>query len=343
MGLRDWRPPADWPILRSIDAHTEGEPFRVITEGFPKLEGASILDKRREARERHDALRRRLMWEPRGHADMYGGLVCEPSAGSGADFAILFLHNAGFSTMCGHGIIAIATVAVEVGLLAARRPETPMLIEAPAGLIRARAVLGAEGVDRVAFANVPSFVLDRGARIEVDGLGELRYDLAFGGAFYAFVAAEDIGLTGAADEVGALIDAGRRIKAAIAAARPVPHPVHEDLSFLYGVIFTAPAREAERHSRHICVFADGEVDRSPTGTGVSARLALLADDGLAIGEDVVIESIIGSRFRGRILEETRFGPHRAVIPEVEGRAFITGQHAFVIDPRDPLGDGFFLR
>jgi proline racemase len=339
----DWRPPEDWLRITSVDAHTAGEPFRVITSGFPELRGDTILARRRYAKEHLDHLRTALMWEPRGHADMYGCIVTPPVTPE-ADIGILFMHNEGYSTMCGHGIIGITKVALETGLLPMSEPETTIKIDAPAGLITAHARVEHGQVTEVRFHNVPSFVLALDQSVEVLGLGQVRYDLAFGGAFYAFVQAEETGVSCAPQDFRQLIEKGLAIKRAVIADRPIPHPFEEDLSFLYGTIFIGPPLGAGAHSRNVCIFADGEVDRCPTGTGVSARLAIHHARGeIGPGESMVVESIIGSRFTGRIVETTTFGPYPAVIPEVEGTAHITGRHEFLIDPDDPLRDGFILR
>lgn len=329
--------------ITTVDAHTAGEPFRVITGGFPELPGDTILARRRYAREHLDHLRRALMWEPRGHADMYGCIVTPPVT-PGADLGVLFMHNEGFSTMCGHGIIGLATVALETGMLPASEPETTLRIDTPAGLVTARALMDSGRVRSVRFENVPSFVLALDRTVDVLGYGIVRYDLAFGGAFYAYVQAEDLGLRCTPDNYRQLIEAGVAIKHAVMTAGPIPHPFEQDLSFLYGTIFIGPPERADAHSRNVCVFADGEVDRCPTGTGVSGRLALHYIRGeLVVDQPIVVESIIGSRFSGRVVETTTFGSHPAVIPEVTGSAFITGRHEFLIDPDDPLRDGFLLR
>jgi proline racemase len=341
--MLDWKPPDGWLRITSVDAHTAGEPFRVITSGFPELQGDTILARRRYAREHLDHLRTALMWEPRGHADMYGCILTAPVT-PGADIGILFMHNEGYSTMCGHGIIGITKVALETGLLPMTEPETTIRIDAPAGLITVHARVEQGQVTKVRFHNVPSFVLALDQSVEVPGLGVVRYDLAFGGAFYAFVQAKDAGVRCIPDDFRQLIERGLAIKQAVVAARPIPHPFEEDLSFLYGTIFVGPPHDVGAHSRNVCIFADGEVDRCPTGTGVSARLALYRARGeIDPGETIVVESIIGSRFTGRIVEETTFGPYPAVIPEIGGTAHITGRHEFLIDPDDPLRDGFILR
>lgn len=341
--MKVWTPPADWLKITTIDAHTGGEPFRVITGGFPEVPGATILARRRYATEKLDHLRTTLMFEPRGHADMYGCIVTPPVSPE-ADIGILFMHNEGYSTMCGHGIIAITKVALETGLRPMIAPETTLKIDTPAGLVTARARVVEDQVKSVAFQNVPSFVLALDEMVEVPDLGRVRYDLAFGGAFYAYVQAEDVGLTCSPADFRALIEKGRAIKQAVMAARSIPHPFEADLSFLYGTIFIGPPQEADAHSRNVCVFAEGEVDRCPTGTGVSGRLAIhYARGDVGPNQPIVVESIIGSRFTGRVLETTTFGPHPAIIPEVEGTAHITGRHEFLVDPTDPLQDGFILR
>jgi proline racemase len=341
--MENWKPSEDWLRITTIDAHTAGEPFRVITGGFPDLPGATILARRRYAMEHLDHLRTALMWEPRGHADMYGCIVTPPVSPE-ADIGILFLHNEGYSTMCGHGIIGIAKVALEAGLLPIEAPETTVKIDTPAGLVTAHARVADGRVQSVFFHNVPSFVLVLNETADVPGLGQVRYDIAFGGAFYAFVQAEDVGVTCAPEDFRALIEKGMAIKRAIMATRPIPHPFERDLSFLYGTIFVGPPLDAGAHSRNVCIFAEGEVDRCPTGTGVSARLAIHHARGeIALNQPMVVESIISTRFTGRIVEKTGFGPYAAIIPEVEGTAHITGRHEFLINPEDPLRDGFILR
>jgi len=339
----DWESPKDWRRVRTIDAHTAGEPLRILVDGFPDIPGDTIAEKRRFAQINYDALRTALMWEPRGHADMYGCILTEPVT-SGADFGVLFMHNEGWSTMCGHGIIAVTKVVLETGVLAAKAPETVVRIDTPAGLVTATARIDDGRVSSVRFANVPSYVVALDRLVEVPGIGRVRYDLAFGGAYYAYVAAADFGLQCVSSEAGRLIDVGMRIKRAVMEATEIVHPFDDSLGFLYGTIFIAPARSGEADSRNVCVFAEGEIDRSPTGTGVSGRLALHYMRGeIGIGETHVLESIIGTRFTGRVIDETLFGPHKAVIPEVEGTAHITGMHKFCIDPHDPLAEGFLVR
>ena len=338
-----WTPPQDWLKITTIDSHAEGEPARVILSGLPDLPGKTILERRRFIKGNYDYLRTALMWEPRGHADMYG-IILTPPVSPEADFGVLFMHNEGFSTMCGHGIIAISKVVLEIGLFPISTPITPLKIDTPAGLVTAYARIHNGHVQSVFFHNVPSYVYALDEVVDVPGLGYIRYDLAFGGAFYAYVRVEDVGLTCTSENYRLLIEKGMLIKRAIMQTRPIKHPFDQDLSFLYGTIFIGPPVEPDSHSRNVCIFAEGEVDRSPTGTGVSGRLAIhFARGEVQLNQSIKIESIIGSTFTGRVVDTTAFGPYKAVIPEVEGRAFITGRNEFYIDPTDPLKDGFILR
>ena len=350
---RPFEIPAHWGRLQTIDAHTAGEPLRVVTGGWPDIPGETILAKRQFVRENHDSLRRALMWEPRGHADMYGCLLTEPVTPDG-DVGVLFLHNEGYSTMCGHGIIGLVKVGLECGLLDPAALEAdaagqPIVrIDTPAGRVTATAHLAA-GTDsmhvaRVSFLNVPSFVLEPDLRVDVSDFGSVRCDIAFGGAFYAYVNAADMGLAIEPKAYAPLIDAGRRVKRAVMEQYPIVHPDGDpDLNFLYGTILIQEG-EGDVHSRNVCVFAEGEVDRSPTGTGVSGRAAIHHYRGeLSAGETITIESIIGSSFDVRVAAEATVGGLPAVVPEVTGTAHVTGRHEFLIDPEDPLRDGFFLR
>lgn len=340
---RNWQPGKQlYDRVRVIDAHTGGEPFRVVLDA-PPLEGETILAKRQSAKADFDRLRKLLMWEPRGHADMYGCFLVEPNDAE-ADFGILFLHNEGFSTMCGHGIIAATKVVLDTGMLPSDGEQTALTIDAPAGRILATAHSANGVVERVSFRNVPSFVVELDAEVDVPGLGPVRYDLAFGGAFYAFVDAASVGLSCMPHDVAQQIAVGRAIKQAVMASRKIEHPESEELSFLYGVIFTGRARDRAHHSRNVCVFADGEVDRSPTGTGVSARLAIHHARGeLGVGEVITVESVTGSVFAGQVVSTGTFGEYACVIPEVSGQAWICGRNEILIDPSDCFPSGFFLR
>jgi proline racemase len=333
----NWQPPAGWMRLQTVDMHTGGEPLRVFVSGLPPIVGNTVLEKRRYFRDHYDYIRTGTMWEPRGHSDMYGA-VMTPS--TDANFDVFFLHNEGYSTMCGHAIIALTTLAVETGMT----PAGNLTFSVPAGLIAARARLEDGRAREVSFRNVPSFAYAIDQNINVPGVGHVRFDIAYGGAFYALVEAQPLGLSLAPSESNRLIDYGRRIKHAVMNAMEITHPFEPDLSFLYGTIFTGPAGHADCHSRNVCIFADGELDRSPTGSGVSARAALLHSKGeLRLGQTLTIESILGTRMTVQAAEKVKYGPYEAVIPEVGGTAFITGRSEFYFDPEDPLRNGFFLR
>jgi proline racemase len=335
--LANWQPPEHWTRISTIDMHTGGEPLRVIVDGLPPIEGRTVLEKRRYFREHYDHLRTGLMWEPRGHADMYGAVIT-PSAD--ADFDVFFLHNEGYSTMCGHAIIALTKLAIETQLVS----KNEITFNVPAGRILARAVVQDGKVTETSFCNVPSFLYLREQQVEVQGLGRVQFDIAYGGAFYAFVNAADVGLLVIPEHFDRIISHGRRIKQAVISQFPITHPFEADLSFLYGTIFTGPALEASRHSRNVCVFADGELDRSATGSGVSARAALhFAKGELGLSERITIESIVGTTMSVRVVAVSKFGPHDAVSPEVSGTAAIIGRNEFYFEPEDPFRAGFILR
>ena len=335
--LCEWRPPAHWTRITTIDMHTGGEPLRVIVDGLPPIVGRTVLEKRRYFREHYDHLRRGLMWEPRGHADMYGAVI---TSSADADFDVFFLHNEGYSTMCGHAIIALTKLAVETNLVS----KNEITINVPAGRIQARATVSDGRVIEASFRNVPSFVYLRDQYADVDGIGRVQFDIAFGGAFYAFVSAEEVGLKLVPENANLLIDYGRRIKNAVMSRFSITHPVEADLSFLYGTIFTGPALNSSNHSRNVCIFADGELDRSSTGSGVSARAALhFAKKELRSNQRITIESILGTTMSVKVVELTKFGQYDAVIPEVSGTASIIGRNEFYFDPEDPYSNGFILR
>lgn len=338
-----WTAPEEWQKITAIDAHTGGEPLRIFAGGYPPLQGNTILEKRRYAKEKLDHLRTATLWEPRGHADMYGCIITEPVTKDG-DCGLIFTHNEGYSSMCGHGIIAVTKVGLEAGLIAGGKNKEQIKFDTPAGRVTAYPHWEGDRVKEVSFFNVPSFVYALNLSVEVPWLGNVAFDLAFGGAFYAFVNAESVGVELNPSGFRRLIELGTSIKKAVIENHPVKHPFEEDLSFLYGVIFIGQAQDPRHHSRNICVFADGEVDRCPTGTGVSARTALHHARGeLKPAESITIESIIGSCFKAEISEVTKFGPFDAVIPKVTGSAHICGINTLLLDPDDPLGSGFILR
>ena len=341
--LKNWNQPDGWTEFQTIDAHTEGEPLRIILSGYPVLKGKTLLEKRNNAQNHHDELRKALIWEPRGHADMYGAIIVEPETTS-ADFGVIFIHNEGYSTGCGHAVIALTKVFVETGLIPMKEPETEVTMDVPSGFIKSYAKVKNGQVVKVRFENVPSFVQSLDTEVDVPGLGMINYDLAFGGAFYAFVDVAQLDLDCKPEYQNQLIETGMKIKHAVMDSVEMVHPLEPDMNFLYGTIFTGVSKDPNHHSRNVCIFAEGEVDRSPTGTGVSARAAILHAKGeIKVGESIIIESIIGSTFSVKVVATTTFGHYDAVIPEVSGNAYITGKNTFWINPKDPLKDGFILR
>ena len=345
LNWQQYHPTKEATVITTIEAHAGGEPLRIITGGVPELQGATILERRRDFLAHYDDIRQALLWEPRGHRDMYGCVLTAPVTAE-ADVGVLFMHNAGYSTMCGHGVIALVTVLVETGAFPAKGHLTPINLDTPAGLVRATAYLDGSGhVERVSFLNVPSFLYARDVELDVPEYSKLTVDIAYGGAFYALLPAESVGLRVSPPQATKLAEAGDSITRAVNKALSVQHPLEEDLSFLYGTIFTDLPEDPAHHSRNVCIFADAEVDRSPTGTGISARLALHHAKGeITEGQEMIIESILGkaSTFSGRVRALAQVGPYPAVVPEVSGRAFITGRSQFSINPGDPLGRGFIL-
>ncbi len=339
----DWKPPKDWLEISTIDAHAAGEPLRVITGGVDKIPGKTILDKRRYAQENLDHVRTGLMWEPRGHADMYGAILTEPVTPDG-DLGVLFMHNEGFSTRCGHGVIALTKVVLDTGMIEKDGDNPVVKMDTPAGRVTATGHRADGKVKDVSFQNVPSFVYKSNQVIDVPEVGVVQCDVAFGGAFYAICNVGELRLGLQEGDFNSLIDAGKRIKHAVMASMEIEHPVEKELGFLYGTIFVGEPIDSNHHSRNVCIFADGEVDRSPTGTGVSARAAIhYARGDLNPGLPIVIESILGTCFTVKIVDVIDFGVYRAVVPEVTGSASIIGQSRFFFDPEDPLRKGFFFR
>jgi trans-L-3-hydroxyproline dehydratase len=327
-------------IISTVEMHTGGEPTRIIVDGWPKLSGRTLLDKRREAKERFDHLRRGLMLEPRGHDGMYGALLVKPDHRE-ADLAVLFMHNEGYSTMCGHATIALARWAVESGRVKRQEPETIVRLQCPCGLVVAR--VAADG--SVRFESVPSFAyaLDRVAPTPT--WGPVTVDIAYGGAFYAFLSADSIGLDLHHSSMRVIADAGEEIARVVAQAVPIEHADEPDLAFLYGTILTDGGDGAGgKPSRNVCVFAGRQIDRSPTGSGVSARLALqVARRQAKAGEERLFESCTGAVFSGRVLRQAPpVGPRKAVVVEVGGLAHFVGESRFRFDEGDPLREGFGL-
>jgi proline racemase len=338
-------PAARGPI-RTVDYHTGGEPFRIVVDGVPALEGRTVLERRRWAAEHVDDVRHLLVDEPRGHADMYGAFVTPPND-AGADLGVVFFHNEGYSTACGHGTIALVTWAIDSGRIAATEPDTNVTVDVPSGRLECRAAVRAGRVEAVTFRNVPSYVVATDMGIETSR-GDVDVDVGFGGAFYGSVEAPSIGLDVSRASLPALIALQRELRPALDRALDPRHPDEPDLAGIYGIIFWQSEPDEAGVAlvqRNVTVFADGEVDRSPCGSGTSARLALLDASGeLSRGDRLRHRSIVDSVFEAQVVGDgPSIGGRASVITEVTGSAYRTGAHEFTLDTADPLGTGFLLR
>lgn len=328
-------------VYTTIDAHVAGEPLRIITGGVPEIKGETQLERRAYCMEHLDHLREVLMYEPRGHHGMYGCIITPP-ASAHADFGVLFMHNEGWSTMCGHGIIAVITVGIETGMFEVTGEKQKFIIDSPAGEVIAYATYSGSEVESVSFENVPSFLYKKDVPIKIDDY-EFQVDIAFGGAFYAVVDSKEFGLKVDFKDLAAIQTWGGKIKHYIESKMEVKHPLEEGLKGIYGVIFSDEPKGENATLRNVTIFADGQVDRSPCGTGTSARIATLFErDALQKGEIFFHECITDGKFEGEVLSVTAVDTYEAVVPKVTGHAFITGFHQFVVDPRDDLNRGFLL-
>lgn len=325
----------------AVDSHTEGMPTRVITGGVPALPGSTMLERKLRFEAERDDLRLLLMREPRGHGAMSGAIL-QPATRPDADWGVLFIEVSGCLPMCGHGTIGVATVLVETGMVEVSEPETTITLDTPAGLVEARVQVSDGRATGVSLRNVASFLHERDAVVDVPGLGRVEYDIAFGGNFYALVDAASVGLTPEPEQAQALIDTGLAIMAAINAAQPPVHPENDRIRGCHHVVLHGPG-DGGADAKAATSIHPGWLDRSPCGTGTSARLAQLhARGALATGSDFVNESVIGTRFTGRVIEETTVAGRPAVIPEITGRAWITGMGQYLLDPTDPFPAGFRL-
>ncbi len=324
-----------------IDSHTAGEPTRLVTAGLPPLRGATMAEKWRYAAQHFNPLRRMLMLEPRGHADMFGAVLttpCDPRA----DFGLLFCDTGGWLTMCGHGTIGAAMSVVQTGMVPVTSPETVVRFDTPAGLVEAHVLSDGGPSNTVWVENVPSFVYAHDLKLDVPGVGQVTADISFGGNFFFIVPVEQVGLTIEPKNGRRLVDVGMTILQAARAAFKVQHPEAAHINAIQLVEFTQPGSNGADY-RNVVVFGEGNFDRSPCGTGTCARMAELHAQGrLPLGQHFIHESILGTRFDGHLARETRVGPFDAVIPRIQGAAYITGFNTFVLDPADPLQEGFNL-
>ncbi|NVM98331.1 proline racemase family protein [Arthrobacter sp. SDTb3-6] len=328
-------------VIHTVESHTEGMPTRVVTGGVGTIPGDTMAQRRQWFMDHSDDVRTLLMYEPRGHASMSGAIL-QPPTRPDADYGVLFIEVSGLLPMCGHGTIGVATVLVETGMVPVVEPVTTIRLDTPAGLVVAEVAVEGGAARSVTIRNVPSFSLALDQRVGVDGIGEVRYDMAFGGNFYAIVDLESLGLPFERAAKDRLLDAGLKIMAAINGHNPPVHPERADITGCHHVYLKAPGSTAQ-HSRHAMAIHPGWFDRSPCGTGTSARMAQLHARGeLALNTDFVNESFIGTQFTGRLVETATVGGLPAVVPTITGRAWVTGTAQYHLDPEDPFPAGFLL-
>jgi len=330
-------------VISTVDTHTAGEPTRIVVSGIPKIRGKTLGEKIEYLRKELDFVRSAIMREPRGHNDMFGAIITEPTVPE-ADLGVIFTDCGGYLTGCGHGSIGVATVAVELGWVRATEPSTTVLLDTPSGVVKANVHVRNGRVKGVTIRNVPSFLYKPNVQLSIPSLGDVRLDISFGGNFFALVDASQLGIKIEPTNTERLIDVGIKIKNAINEEVKVNHPLLKYIDTVELVELYGKPTRPEAHSKNIVVFGVGQADRSPCGTGTSARMAELHAKGkLKLNEEFVYESIAGTIFRGKLVEETRVGRFKAVVPEITGNAYITGLNQLMFDPDDPLKHGFLLK
>lgn len=330
----------NYPEIEVVDMHTGGEPLRIITSGYPEIKGTTILEKRRFAREHLDHLRKFLMFEPRGHKEMYGAILVEPTLPE-ADLAVLFIHNEGYSTMCGHAVIALGRYAIDQGMVKKEQSKSQVNIECPCGLVKVE--VDTDTLES-SFVSVPSFLLHENKVIELEDGKTVTVDISYGGAFYALVEDRELSVDIDTTPVQKMTEAADDLTQCVKQQVNITHPESEDLSFLYGSIITDGKLPERKSTKNMCVFADAQVDRSPTGSGVTARMAMAYAKGIIVmGEKVEFESVVGSRFVAEVVEESRLGDMLAVRVKVTGKGYYTAKSTFFYDEGDELGKGFLCK
>ena len=329
-------------VITAIDSHTAGEPTRIVMSGLPAIKGDTIAEKWEYTRKHMDHLRRALMHEPRGHRDMFGAILTAPCRKE-ADWGLMFMDSGGFLTMCGHGTIGTAIVLVQMGIVEAKEPETVIVFDTPAGIVQAHVCVENGKAVEAWIQNVPAFLYRSDVPVQIPGLGQIIVDIAFGGNFFALVDSQQLGLPVDPESVRQLVAIGLQVRDAVNEQVAVQHPIEKHINKVELTEITAPSTKPEAHARNVVVFGQGSVDRSPCGTGTCARMATLHAKGhLKVGEPFVHESILGTLFRGQLMEEVNVGKLTGVVPRVGSSAYITGIQQFVIDPDDPLKHGFFV-
>jgi len=329
-------------MVNAIDTHTMGEPTRIITSGIPNLKGSTMAEKKEFLIDEMDYIRTALMHEPRGHRDMFGAIITQP-ASTWADLGVIFMDAGGYLNMCGHGTIGTVTAALETGMIEPAEPFTQVTLDTPAGLVTARATVEDRRVGEVSFTNVPSFLYKEDVDVDVPDIGKLTIDISFGGSFFALVKADDLGLEIIPENAMELSKAGLKIRDAVNQQVEIQHPLLTKITTCDLVEIYGDPVKPDSTARNVVIFGDGQVDRSPCGTGTCAKLAALYAKGQIKKDELfVYESILGTQFKGKVLGEEKVGDFDAVIPEITASAYITGLNTYVIDDRDPLKHGFVL-
>ncbi len=330
-------------IFNAIDTHTAGEPTRIITKGVPTIIGKTMMEKKEYMEEHLDWLRRAVMLEPRGHANMFGAILTEP-VHQDADIGIIFMDAGGYLNMCGHGTIGTSMAAVETGIVPKLEPITKVRLDAPAGLVEASVAVVDGKVKSVTVTNVPSFLYQQDVKVTTPMLGEVTFDIAFGGSFFALIKSDYLGYDILPEHSEELMNQALELREIINREIKVSHPLQPHIKTVDLIEIYGPAVSAQADARNVVIFGDRQIDRSPCGTGTSAKMATLCAKGkLAIGEEFVYESITGTMFQGKIISKTKVGEFDAYIPQITGSAWITGFNQFVIDDSDPVKYGFTLK
>ncbi len=329
-------------VVSTIDTHTAGEPTRTVIGGIPHIPGNSMIEKMEFLKGKHDDLRTALMFEPRGHEVMSGVVITSPCR-EDADVGAIFIEVGGYLPMCGHDTIGCCTALISAGMVAVTEPVTTISLDTPAGLVTAEAVVEGGSVKEVSFRNVPAFLFDADVGLRVSGYGDVVVDVAYGGNFYALVEAERVGVQLRPGQACELVRAAHAVRSAVNEKLRVQHPEKEFIHGVTHVEFYGPPTVPEADAKNAVVILPGSIDRSPCGTGTSAKLAMLHAKGeLGVGQNYVHESIIGTTFRAEVVDTAYVGRYAAIIPQITGQAYVTGMHQFVIDPADPLRRGFLL-
>lgn len=329
--------------IHAVDSHTAGEATRVVVGGVPKIPGKNMPEKKQWLEDNLDYLRTAIMLEPRGHKDMFGSILTQPTVDE-ADYGIIFMDGGGYLNMCGHGTIGAMTVAVETGMVPVTEPVTKVVQEAPAGLIHGQVFVEDGKAKKVSFTNVPAFLYKKDQEVELPGYGKIRFDISFGGSFFAIVKAEQVGLEIVPENAAKLQDLGIQLRDIINKEIPVQHPELPHIHSVDLVEWWSNTETKGATLKNCVVFGQGQVDRSPCGTGTSAKMATLFAKGeLKMGEKFFYESILGTIFEGEIVRKAKVGEYDAVIPQITGSAYITGFNHFVIDETDPVKYGFILK